>query len=143
HKPVGKDFDFFGQTAKVADAINEEQMRYTRQQPAPKSAAAVAASPSGAYAQPAKTGYEKYSQPEYIPDLQADLSVWGVTPKRPVGEPVAQPSQTGKKMMSLEEVEAAIRAQTKKPAQQQAQTQTQQQPLSGPPQPAHIPNYQV
>lgn len=30
---IGKDFDFFGQTAKVSDAINEEQMRFSRQQP--------------------------------------------------------------------------------------------------------------
>ncbi|KAJ2967320.1 hypothetical protein NQ176_g9717 [Zarea fungicola] len=30
---VGKDFDFFGQTAKVADAIEEEHLRFNRQQP--------------------------------------------------------------------------------------------------------------
>src|SRR5688500_10907204 len=32
--PVGKDFDFFNTTAKVADAIEEEHVRFTRQQPA-------------------------------------------------------------------------------------------------------------
>lgn len=31
-KSVGKDYDFFGQTAKVSTAIDEEQTRFSRQQ---------------------------------------------------------------------------------------------------------------
>lgn len=141
---VGKDFDFFGQTAKVSDAINEEHLRYSRQQAPPKSVVAVANSPPRAAARPVRSGYEKYKEPGYIPELQANASLWGVAPKRTPGESEAthQPqlsfgaagsgtkATTGtgqtKKMMSLEEVEAAMKLQNKRSStgpvpQQQAQ----------------------
>lgn len=142
-KPVGKDFDFFGQTAKVSDAIVEEQVRFTRQQPASR----VAAPPSS-YAQqapkPNRTGYERYREPDYVPEMQVDANLWGVAPKKSAVGPPAEPSPgygqapAGRKMMSLEEVEAAMRAQAKKPAQVHAQptpppVQYQQAPL----QPVH------
>src|SRR5262245_22434934 len=38
--PVGKDFDFFGQTAKVSNAIEEEHLRFNRQNPAARAAPA-------------------------------------------------------------------------------------------------------
>ena len=130
-KPVGKDFDFFGQTAKVSTAINEEQLRFSRHQPT------VRAPPTApAYSQPAqkpaRTGYEKYREPQNVPDMQVDATLWGVAPKRsaPAAEvPAAQAAS--RKMMSLEEVEAAMRA--KKPAQPQPQV-APQQPFAGPPQ---------
>lgn len=135
-KPVGKDFDFFGQTAKVADAITEEQFRYSRQQPLSK----VTPAPSHSfqsYTKPARTGYERYKEePEQLPELQADASLWGVTPKRQT--PVTEPSKAssaapgGRKMMSLEEVEAAMRTQAKKPAQPPALSQQQYQTPSQP-----------
>ncbi|RCI10643.1 hypothetical protein L249_4441 [Ophiocordyceps polyrhachis-furcata BCC 54312] len=135
HGQVGKDFDFFGQTAKVADAIEEEHLRYHRQQPAPRfsiskgQAADVTATsaPASHYPRheahpPARTGYEKYQEPEPVPDLHVDQSIWGIGPsKTPVQLPPQQqklpPPSSGRKMMSLEEVEAAMRAQPKKPAQ--------------------------
>ncbi|KAI9052828.1 hypothetical protein LZ554_003101 [Drepanopeziza brunnea f. sp. 'monogermtubi'] len=133
-KPVGKDFDFFGQTAKVSDAISEEQARFTRQQPISK----VIPNPS-AHAQqqqrPLRTGYERYNEPEYVPDMQVDANLWGVAPKRNAHVPAAESLPTpglvpaGRKMMSLEEVEAAMRAQVKKPAQAQQQ---QQYPAASP-----------
>ncbi|KZF19385.1 hypothetical protein L228DRAFT_241624 [Xylona heveae TC161] len=116
---VGKDFDFFGQTAKVSDAIHEEQLRYTRHQPAPKFAQPKA---------PKRTGYEKYQ----IPDLQASADLWGVGSKQQAPETIQQqtfiapPTQTSaaqalpKKIMSLEEVEAAMRTQKPKPKAAQA-----------------------
>lgn len=130
---VGKDFDFFGQTAKVADAIEEEHMRFDYQQSASKTAPARAPEPpkSSFYSQstkPAYTGYEKYKD-EPVPELQADADLWGVTPKKPP-KPAATTSisqTSGRKVMSLEEVEASLRAQAKKPAPQpsvQPQTQT-------------------
>lgn len=128
-KPVGKDFDFFGQTAKVADAINEEQMRFTRQQPASRAVpAATMPFASQVHAKPAKSGYERYKDPGYLPDLQADADLWGTGPKTaPVAQVSApQPSTTApaaRKMMSLEEVEAAMRAQAKKPAPAQTISQ--------------------
>ncbi|CZS88969.1 related to topoisomerase II-associated protein [Rhynchosporium agropyri] len=139
-KPVGKDFDFFGQTAKVSDAISEEQARFSRQQPISR----VAPSTSD-YAQPqsrpARTGYERYNEPEYVPDMQVDANLWGVAPKRSAHVPAPEPPLTpgapgGRKMMSLEEVEAAMRAQAKKPAQPQApaQHQTQRYQHTPPPQ---------
>ncbi|KYK59136.1 topoisomerase II-associated protein PAT1 [Drechmeria coniospora] len=143
---VGKDFDFFGQTAKVSDAIEEEQLRYHLQPP--KGSVAQAhpqahahahahahveahpmAHPMAAYQQnqyydqqqqqrPARTGYEKYRD-EPMPDLHVDQSIWGMGPAKtaaPAAQPathvVPAPAPAGRKMMSLEEVEAAMQAQS-------------------------------
>ncbi|KAH8678750.1 topoisomerase II-associated protein PAT1 [Tricladium varicosporioides] len=130
-KPVGKDFDFFGQTAKVSDAITEEQMRFSRQAP-PSRVTPTASTYSHSLSKPARTGYERYKEPEYVPDMEVDASLWGVAPKRPnpiatTEPPVAPgPASGSRKMMSLEEVEAAMRAQAKKPAQPQAISQPEQ-----------------
>ncbi|KAI9836401.1 MAG: hypothetical protein M1819_001431 [Sarea resinae] len=135
--PVGKDFDFFGQTAKVSDAINEEQLRYARHQgPEPPQPEAPA--------KPTRTGYEKYREPGAIPDLQVSADLWGVAPRRGpsdfeevqhrssgYGMPAPEPSSTAasaKRMMSLEEVEAAMRAQSRHPAPPQPQLQQPQVP---------------
>ncbi|KAL2760106.1 hypothetical protein ACRALDRAFT_2096918 [Sodiomyces alcalophilus JCM 7366] len=133
--PVGKDFDFFGQTAKVSGAIEEEHMLYNRQQPAPKAAPAsahaappVTSSTTSAhypqahhlYTQPVRTGYEKYKEPEAepIPDLHVDASLWGMPAKRSTAEPAtqsqAQPPASGRKVLSLEEVERAMREQSQR-----------------------------
>ncbi|PNY27159.1 DNA topoisomerase 2-associated protein pat1 [Tolypocladium capitatum] len=142
---VGKDFDFFGQTAKVSDAIEEEHLRYQRQQPMPR-AAVVQEQPMRASAQsetyysgqqtqrPMRTGYEKYREAEPMPDLHVDQSIWGIGPPKttaPVVQPTSQPvqSSSSRKIMSLEEVEAAMLAQSMKP--------TQLQPLA--PEPASYP----
>ncbi|SLM40290.1 Topoisomerase II-associated protein PAT1 [Lasallia pustulata] len=142
-QPVGKDFDFFGQTAKVSDAINEEQLRFGRLQASPKSVATKAANPPKPGSQPARTGYEKYKEPGYIPDLQVNPSLWGTAAPRPSGGSDTahgrqgrhishgQPSsgaQPAKKMMSLEEVEASMRSQAKKPTTSQAPQQQGQMP---------------
>ncbi|KAJ9138148.1 Topoisomerase II [Pleurostoma richardsiae] len=146
--PVGKDFDFFGQTAKVADAIEEEHVRFHRQQPTAKPTATTqnvatrTATSSYNYAaqpasRPARTGYEKYNAPDS--DLQVDAALWGVAPKKhavnvPSPAPQAQPAapSSGRKIMSLEEVEAALRAET--------QARKQAQAVQAPPQPQqHVP----
>ncbi|KAI6782803.1 DNA topoisomerase 2-associated protein pat1 [Emericellopsis cladophorae] len=145
---VGKDFDFFGHTAKVSGAIEEEHMRFDRQQPTarpvqqqsqnqyhqpPQSQAAYYASqPVQQAYQPARTGYEKYREPEAMPDLNVDRSIWGIGPSKAAAQhaapslqahyapqhapqPPAQPPAS-RKIMSLEEVEAAMRQ--PKPASQ-------------------------
>src|SRR3569833_1524385 len=128
---VGKDFDFFGQTAKVADAFEEEHLRFNQQQPKNKTTPKPTTThdPTNTHifgasvstARPARSGYEKYTDPE--PEPEIDSALWGVAPKKPPPAPAqpAQPAQPaasgGRKVMSLEEVEAAMRAQTKKPAQ--------------------------
>ncbi|KAK6221759.1 topoisomerase II-associated protein PAT1 [Colletotrichum tabaci] len=137
--PVGKDFDFFGQTAKVSDAIEEEQVRYSRQVPSAKSVPAPApVQPQQHYQQqpqqpqpqhqpppnyyyqsqqaprPVRTGYEKYQEAEPIPDLHVDASLWGMPSKKPAyPEPSPQPqaASASRKVMSLEEVEKAMREQ--------------------------------
>jgi DNA topoisomerase 2-associated protein PAT1 len=137
-KSVGKDFDFFGQTAKVSGAISEEQLRFSRQQPASK-APPPTSTLSQPASKPARSGYEKYKEPESIPDMRVDPNLWGVTPKQPAPAPAPAASSAsgtqagGRKMMSLEEVEAAMRAQVKKPAQAQPQVPPQQQ-YQAPPQ---------
>ncbi|KAI2606701.1 topoisomerase II-associated protein PAT1 [Hypoxylon sp. NC1633] len=154
HAPVGKDFDFFGQTAKVSDAMEEEHQRFSRQQPIPKSTTVTSTQHfsqqqyvSGydyqpapqAQPKPSRTGYEKYKEPGYVSDLQVDASIWGVQPKKATAPVAPTPSQAaaaaapppGRKMMSLEEVEAAMRAQA------QAKASAQSQPP--PPQPQSVP----
>ncbi|KAG5987363.1 hypothetical protein E4U54_005027 [Claviceps lovelessii] len=132
---VGKEFDFFGQTAKVADAIEEEHLRFNRQQPASRNNSTYA-QPSAAPVQPtsyyshqppaqkpARTGYEKYRD-EPMPDLHVDQSIWGIGPTETAAsqprEHAPQPSSVpaGRKVMSLEEVEASMRSQASKPVQQ-------------------------
>ncbi|PFH61917.1 hypothetical protein XA68_15790 [Ophiocordyceps unilateralis] len=141
---VGKDFDFFGQTAKVADAIEEEHLRYHRQQPASRFSISkgqsadfsAAHAPISQYSEqearrPARTGYEKYQESEPVPDLHVDQSIWGIgssrTPAQPPlqqqQQPLPPPSSSSRKIMSLEEVEAAMRVQTKRSTQAQLPAQ--------------------
>ncbi|KAJ3487269.1 hypothetical protein NLG97_g6446 [Lecanicillium saksenae] len=146
---VGKDFDFFGQTAKVADAIEEEHLRFNRQQPTTRSNA-----PQGYTAQPppdpyyapqqqhqqqyqqqqyrqapARTGYEKYRDAEPIPDLNVDQSIWGIGP--PKAAPAAETQPKSRKIMSLEEVEAAMRSEPKSAIPVQQPTPAQHQANAG------------
>ena len=144
-RPVGKDFDFFGQTAKVADVIVEEQARFTRQQPVSRVTPAASHFPQP-LSKPARTGYERYKEPDYVPEMQVDPTLWGVAPKRAAPAPAPESPATpglapgGRKMMSLEEVEAAMRAQAKKPTvaqpaiQQQVPAPQRQQYTQPPPQ---------
>ena len=140
---MGKDFDFFGSTSKVTGAINEEAVRYNRQQPPPKTTLAHASPPKQS-SKTYRTGYEAYKNPSYIPELQVDASLWGTGSTKSGNEYGLQQSQHGdygpgpsqqrgsgvvpKNMMSLEEVEAAMRAQAKKPT-----------PSPAPQQQAHAP----
>ena len=109
---VGKNFDFSGQTAKVAGAIQEEHVVYS----VGRSARATSSMTSE---RPVKSGYEKYAEPAHIPQLEANASLWGIT-KKPAPEPKSDKrlsgngGAAGRKIMSLEEVEAAMRADRKK-----------------------------
>ncbi|CAI6275719.1 unnamed protein product [Periconia digitata] len=117
---VGKDFDFAGETSKIAGTIHEEQMLFQARQPPSQQ------KPSIPYAsKPARTGYESYNNPEYIPQLEARADIWGLKPKQSTAaakqseiepEPLLQSHQlTGvpaRKMMSLDEVEAMMRGQS-------------------------------
>ncbi|KAL8815623.1 MAG: hypothetical protein Q9223_005251 [Gallowayella weberi] len=139
---TGRDFDYFGQTAKVTNAINEEQMRFSRQQRPPKPSTFAKPEP-----RPYRTGYEAYKRSEYEPDLQVNASLWGKGPEKPpgvAGQGLAQRGGPGatsvnqsasasapaKKMMSLEEVEATLRSQAKKPTPSPGPQQQSQMPPS-------------
>ena len=126
---VGNDFDFFGNTAQVSNVIDEEHMRYSLQRPSHH--------PAHHQPQPAKakkTGYEKYQDPGYIPDIQAKSGAWGsrgqpaaapraedrISTARPAGPPsvpsMVQPPPmpvSQAPMMTLEEVEALMLAQSR------------------------------
>ncbi|KAL2003522.1 hypothetical protein VTN02DRAFT_3507 [Thermoascus thermophilus] len=136
--PVGNDFDFFGKTAQISDVISEEQIRYNLQHhkptttTAPPATATTTAAPAtsttttttttttvSTTTKPKKTGYEKYQDPGYIPEITAKSSVWKTSPAPKPAATAAQQAAPAKKMMSLEEVEAQMRAQN----QSQAQTQ--------------------
>jgi len=115
---VGRDFDFAGQTAAVRETLLQEQglppQRYSAHHAPPK---------------PTKTGYEAYKQPDYLPKLEADASIWGkpMGKKTPVAaEQPAASSAPSRKMMSLEEVEAMMRSQApSQPSVQDAEAQAQ------------------
>lgn len=133
---VGKDFDFFGRTAQVANAIDEEQLLYSRNNTnaRPGPAPPVQPVPNQHYYgygqpihRPARTGYEKYEMQQSGMDLQVDPTLWGTAPQQQSTPIPAQPSPNpaptaSRKVMSLEEVEAAMRAeaQAKKQAQYNA-----------------------
>lgn len=141
--PVGKDFDFFGATNKVSNAIDEEHVRFSRQPPAYAAPASHYEAPVGGYSgysqypvqtRAVRSGYEKYNEPEA--DLQIDASIWGTAPKR--ATPAAQqapPAASSRKVMSLEEVEAAMRTQSApKPLAHQPVQPTPQPPFQAQPQ---------
>lgn len=155
-QPPDKDFDFFGSTNRVSDAFDEEGMRFQRNQ---GYTFAKNTAPASAAPKPYRTGYEGYKNASHIPDLQVDPSLWGASPAsqaQPLMPSAAIPAQSSttvsqKKMMSLEEVEAAMRVQPKKPTPgpaqetqyQLPQTQAQSQPLRTQPAPqvAEPPTY--
>lgn len=69
---------------------------------------------------PARSGYESYKQPDYIPQLQASASIWGLPEKKEQAPRQPDPAAS-RKMMSLEEVEAAMRSQPAAAPQQSQQ----------------------
>jgi DNA topoisomerase 2-associated protein PAT1 len=101
---VGRDFDFAGKTANMRDTLLEEQALHHAREPMH-----FARAPQ----KPARTGYEAYKQPEYIPKLEADASIWGNAIGKKQAAPQQQQQQQGPKMMSLDEVEAMMRAQSR------------------------------
>lgn len=102
---VGKDFDFAGQTAQVQHSLQQEQ----QQQQSFRNNAL----PMVQQSKPTRTGYEAYKQPEYIPKLEADASIWGTAIAGRSNESTSKPAAPSTKMMSLEDVEAAMRAQAR------------------------------
>ncbi|KAK5165592.1 DNA topoisomerase 2-associated protein pat1 [Saxophila tyrrhenica] len=102
---VGKDFDFAGQTSRMRGELLEEEALHHARQPMQ-------------YAQPSKqkkSGYEAYREPEYIPKLEADASIWGKlsTNNKKPAEQQAKQDSSARKMMSVEEVEAMMRSQSR------------------------------
>ncbi|KAF2873344.1 topoisomerase II-associated protein PAT1 [Massariosphaeria phaeospora] len=117
-KIVGKDFDFAGQTSKISNTLQEEQMLYQARQPPPPAQQQKPSVPVAS--KPARSGYESYHDPNYIPQLEARADIWGLKPKQPAPERQAErqepvryepaPAAPSRKMMSLEEVEAMMRS---------------------------------
>jgi DNA topoisomerase 2-associated protein PAT1 len=115
---VGKHFDFAGQTSMVANTLQEEQMVYQARQRVPQyqhpnQQQQYQRPPVPQASKPTRSGYESYKDPEYIPQLEARADIWGLKPKQPVAQrqPSPQPAPT-RKVMSMEEVEAMMRAQS-------------------------------
>lgn len=137
---MGKDFDFFGQTAEVSNAIAEEQVRFSRQQIASKPIVNKASSPPKSVAKLPRSGYEKYREPSQISDLQVDPNLWGGSAglasgsnrglgQHSASQTTSHPSLTAataptRKMLSLEEVEAQLHSQKPAPGQATPSHQT-------------------
>ena len=137
---VGKHFDFAGQTSMVSNTLQEEQMLYQARQGVPRQQQQQQQQQQQSYQQqhqqqyqqyqqrppvpqaskPNRSGYESYKDPEYIPQLEARADIWGLKPKQPAAQrqpspqPPAAPQQPAptRKVMSMEEVEAMMRAQS-------------------------------
>lgn len=119
----GADFDFSGQTSKMGQNMEQESVSRSRQ-------AAPRSSPPRHVVKPARTGYERYAEPGYIPQLEANASLWGLQSNTAPTErpPAITTPSTGRKMLSLEEVEAAMRAQSRgAPSSQPRQASNQAQ----------------
>lgn len=115
--PIGTDFDF-SQGAMGQSTAPQQQPHFSQALPVRQ------LSPPRHAAKPARTGYESYKQPNRLPDLAPSASIWGPEPVRRDSTSTQQQSSHGnlpsmatatKKMMSLEEVEAMMRSQSKKP----------------------------
>lgn len=145
-RSVGKDFDFFGQTAKVSNAFNEEQARFNWQKAPSKPPTTLSEVPKHA-AKSSKTGYDIHRNSGHIPDLQANPGLWGLqTPKSVPRQSNTQPSEASssvgpaqkrlssgappKKMMSVEEVEASMQSLSKKSSVSPVPQQPAQLPAS-------------
>ncbi|KAF3908022.1 hypothetical protein ABW21_db0201298 [Orbilia brochopaga] len=119
----GKDFDFFGSTAKVANAINEEQLLYARgpkksipqpSQQAPPQQRQTKPQLSYAAATKAKA-VVKHQIPTEIPELKPEMSLWQST------SPEATPTKSMSAHAALhfrhiEEPQAASQAASVPPA---------------------------
>ncbi|KAL1597769.1 DNA topoisomerase 2-associated protein pat1 [Paraconiothyrium brasiliense] len=118
---VGRDFDFAGQTSKISNTLQEEQMVYQARHPASQQQRP----PIPHASKPTRSGYENYHDPDYIPQLEARADIWGLKPKQASAPRQPELQQQGpalaRKMMSLEEVEAMMR----------------QQPIQATPSPVH------
>lgn len=125
---VGRDFDFFGNTANVAQAMREEGIRYDAGRMPAK------LSPQKKPSKPVRTGYEGY-----IPELEAQSNLWGLSKKSP--EPTASQSQApARKMMTLEEIEASMRSQRAHPAMPEPES-APAMPHSQMPPPQNLPQF--
>lgn len=135
---IGRDFDFAGQTAKIANTLQEEQMVYQARAPMQQKPPIPHAS------KPTRTGYESYQDPEYIPRLEARADIWGLQPKQSPAprhqEPLQQVPAPSRKMMSLEEVEAMMRQQPLQGTPPQVLQQQQHIAPSQSPMPAQYPH---
>lgn len=109
---VGRDFDFAGQTSKISNTLQEEQMVYQARHPAPPQQQQQRP-PIPHASKPTRTGYESYHDPDYIPQLEARADIWGLKPKQSHQQRQPEPPHhlpaPQRKMMSLEEVEAMMR----------------------------------
>lgn len=110
---VGKDFDFSGQTGGVAQAFEEERMRWAVQH----------GSSQPKQAKPRRTDYK--TGYENVPQLEADADLWGIAPKKQEEPKLAASSRKG---LTLEEVEAMMLAQGKPPAGPGPQADDSQMP---------------
>ncbi|KAJ4301674.1 DNA topoisomerase 2-associated protein pat1 [Kalmusia sp. IMI 367209] len=133
---IGRDFDFAGQTSKIANTLQEEQMVFQARQPPPQQKPPIPHA-----SKPTRTGYESYHDPDYIPQLEARADIWGIKPKQSGALRQSEPSQAvptpTKKMMSLEEVEAMMRHQ---PVQGTPPVQPGMAPAQAPV-PSHYPQH--
>lgn len=115
----------------MTNVLGEEQVLYNlqHQTEAPKPSVPVAE-----VSKPKRTGYEPYQDPGYIPEIQAKSSVWGagiVQKSKPAEQQQTAPQQvpaSARKILSLEEVEAQMRAQSHKPETKHEQPHFAQPP---------------
>ena len=128
---VAKDFDFAGQTARVADTLDEEQYVFARSHKVPPPTSygnQIPSGPGGA------TGSNPISR-----NFQPIPSLWGSSDQQqqqqqqqPQPQQQQQPQQDQKpKMLSLEEIEAQMMAKNQSPMYNQFGYPQQQQQFPG------------
>ncbi|KAF2265711.1 topoisomerase II-associated protein PAT1 [Lojkania enalia] len=110
---IGRDFDFAGQTSQIANTILEEQMLFQARNPQHKQKTQFEQKPTPQPPKPTRSGYESYNDPSYIPQLEVRSDIWGIKPKTAPAKQIEHqaPTAPAKKIMSLEEIEAMMRAQ--------------------------------
>lgn len=136
--PVGRDFDFSGQSVQTTSRFPQQQQQQQQFPPSqqPRQMQMRPPSPPPPSTRPARSGYERYKEADYIPRMEASASIWGSQPQRPSSSTPQQQMQENqtsisnvtKSMMSLEELEATMRANARKPSPAPTPQQYPQQP---------------
>lgn len=127
-KAEGKEYDFFGRTATISNAISEGQAKYAKQIPNTNNNLSSTNNCTQLLSESLGNKYDRYKDPDHIPDMLVDASIWGPKFSTPAPASVIdnystlKPGPDKRRMMSVEELESSMLGQSKTLGQQPVQS---------------------